>query len=407
MAVGALEHTVVGPWDGWADPPEEVAVADELLAYRDRFPTLGRGPYFAAHTLGPMPDTVPDALARFAAEWATDGVVAWTGWLEQIRATAALLEGLFGAPPGSIALGPNVSVLTGQVLSCLDWSGERSRLVTTDLEFPTCDYLYRAQETLGAKVEAVPSRDLTVDLDRLLEAIDEHTALVAVTHVAFRSSALLDAAAVAARAHEVGALVLLDTYQSAGTVPIDVRALGVDLLVGGSVKWLLGGPGTGYLYARPEVAAGLAPRLVGWFGHQAPFAFEPSPIAFAAGAGRFVTGTPNVAAHVMAAEGYRIVAEAGVDAIRAKSRRQVARLLDGFQAQGAQVRGPADPRRRGGSVVVDFDGAEQVTAELIARGYTCDYRPGAGLRLGPHLYTTDDECDAVVAEVAALRRARA
>jgi kynureninase len=380
---------------------------DELLAYRDRFPTLARGPYFAAHTLGPMPEGVPDALARFAAEWADEGVVAWTGWLEQIRATAALLEGLFGAPAGSVALGPNVSVLAGQVLSCFDWSGGRSRLVTTDLEFPTCDYLYRAQETLGAKVEAVPSRDLTVDLERLLEAIDPQTALVAVTHVAFRSSALLDAAAVVARAHEVGALVMLDTYQSAGTVPIDVEALGVDLMVGGSVKWLLGGPGTGYLYARPEVAATLAPRLVGWFGHQAPFAFEPSPIAFAAGAGRFVTGTPNVAAHVMAAEGYRIVAEAGVEAIRAKSQRQVARLIDGFQAQGAQVRGPADPARRGGSVVVDFDGAEQVTAALIARGYTCDYRPGAGLRLGPHLYTTDDECDAVVAEVAALRRSRA
>jgi len=297
-----------------------------------------------------------------------------------------------------------VSVLAGQVLSCFDWSGERSRLVTTDLEFPTCDYLYRAQETLGAKVEAVPSRDLTVDTGRLLEAIDHQTALVAVTHVAFRSSALLDAAAVVARAHEVGALVMLDTYQSAGTVPIDVGALGVDLLVGGSVKWLLGGPGTGYLYARPEVATTLAPRLVGWFGHQAPFAFEPGPITLAAGAGRFVTGTPNVAAHVMAAEGYRIVAEAGVDAIRAKSRRQVARLLEGFQAQGAVVRGPTDLDRRGGSVVVDFDGAERVTAALIARGYTCDYRPGAGLRLGPHLYTTDDECDAVVAEVAALRR---
>jgi kynureninase len=380
---------------------------DELLAYRDRFPTLARGPYFAAHTLGPMPAGAPGALARFAAEWAANGVVAWTGWLEQIRATAALLEGLFRAPAGSVALGPNVSVLAGQVLSCFDWSGQRSRLVTTDLEFPTCDYLYRAQETLGAKVEAVPSRDLTVDTGRLLEAIDPQTALVAVTHVAFRSSALLDAAAVVERAHEVGALVLLDTYQSAGTVPIDVDALGVDLMVGGSVKWLLGGPGTGYLYARPEVAETLAPRLVGWFGHQAPFAFEPSPIALAAGAGRFVTGTPNVAAHVMAAEGYRIVAEAGVDAIRAKSQRQVTRLLDGFQAQGAQVRGPADPARRGGSVVVDFDGAEQVTAALIARGYTCDYRPGAGLRLGPHLYTTDDECDAVVAEVAALRRSLA
>jgi kynureninase len=379
-------------------------VADELLAYRRRFPTLERGPYFAAHTLGPMPDTAPAALARFTAEWADQGVVAWYGWMDQLRAVAGLLEGLIGAPAGSVALGPNVSVLAGQVLSCFDWTGERDRLVTTDLEFPTCDYLYRATETLGAKVEVVPSRDFAVDTERLLEAIDERTALVAVTHVAFRSSALLEAAAVAARAHEVGALVLLDTYQSAGTVPIDVEALGVDLLVGGSVKWLLGGPGTGYLYARPEVAGALAPRLVGWFGHEAPFAFRPSPIAFASGAGRFVTGTPNVAAHVMAAEGYRIVAEAGVEAIRAKSRRQVARLLDGFAAQGAVVRGPADPARRGGSVVVDFDGAEQATEALIDRGYTCDYRPGAGLRLGPHLYTTDDECDAVVAEVASIRR---
>jgi kynureninase len=378
-------------------------VADALLAYRERFPTLARGPYFAAHTLGPMPDTVPAALASFARDWASEGVVAWPGWLERIRATAAVLEGLFNAPAGSVVLGPNVSVLAGQVLSCFDWSGPRSRLVTTDLEFPTCDYLYRAQETLGAKLEVVPSRNLTVELDRLLEAIDTQTALVAVTHVAFRSSALLDAAAVAARAHQVGALVLLDTYQSAGTVPVDVAALDVDLVVGGSVKWLLGGPGTGYLYAKPEVAAGLAPRVLGWFGHQAPFAFQPSPIAFAAGAGRFATGTPNVAAHLMAAEGYRIVAEAGVEAIRAKSQRQVARLLDGFQAQGAQVRGPTDPAWRGGSVVVDFPGAEQATAELIRRGYTCDYRPGAGLRLGPHLYTSDDECDAVVAEVAAIR----
>jgi kynureninase len=381
-------------------------VPDELLAYRDRFPTLRRGPYFAAHTLGPMPDTVPGALARFAAEWAAEGVVAWQGWLEQIRSTAALLEGLFGAPAGSVALGPNVSVLAGQVLSCFDWSGPRSRLVTTDLEFSTCDYLYRAQEAVGAKVDVVPSRDLTVDLDRLLEAIDEQTALVAVTHVAFRSSALLDAAAVAARAHQVGALLLLDTYQSAGTVPLDVGALDVDLAVGGSVKWLLGGPGTGYLYAKPEAAAGLAPRMLGWFGHQTPFTFRPSPIAYAAGAGRFVTGTPNVPAHAMAAEGYRVVAEAGVDAIRAKSQRQVAGMLDGFLAQGAVVRGPLDVRRRGGSVVVDFEGAERATAELIRRGYTCDYRPGAGLRLGPHLYTTDDECDAVVAEVAAIRAGR-
>jgi kynureninase len=381
-------------------------VTDQLLAWRDRFPTLARGPYFAAHTLGPMPDSVPDALAGFAAEWAEQGVLAWYGWMERLRAVAAQLEALLGAAPGSVALGPNVSVLAGQVLTCLDWAGPRDRLVTTDLEFPTCDYLYRAQETVGAKVEVVPSRDLTVDEQRLVEAIDERTALVAVTHVAFRSAALLDVAPVVERAHQVGALVLLDTYQSAGTVPVDLTALGVDLAVGGSVKWLLGGPGTGYLYARPGVAERLAPRLVGWFGHETPFAFEPAPIRLAAGAGRFVTGTPNVAAHVMAAEGYRIVAQAGVEAVRAKSQRQTARLADGFRGQGAVLRGPADVRRRGGSVVVDFEGAARATDELIARGFTCDYRPGAGLRLGPHFYTTDEECDAVLAEVAAIRAGR-
>jgi kynureninase len=378
-------------------------MADELLAWRDRFPTLARGPYFAAHTLGPMPDSAPAALARFAEEWAEQGVVAWYGWMEQLQAVAALLEGLLGAPAGTVALGPNVSVLAGQALSCLDWDGPRNRLVTTDLEFTTCDYLYRAQETLGAKVEVVPSHNLTVDEQRLVEAIDERTALVAVTHVAFRSSALLDVAPVVERARRVGALVLLDTYQSAGTVPVDLDALGVDLAVGGSVKWLLGGPGTGYIYARPGVAERLSPRLVGWFGHENPFTFEPAPIRFAAGAARFATGTPNVAAHVMAAAGYRILAEVGVAAIRAKSLRQTARLLDGFLAQGAVVRGPADVHRRGGSVVVDFEGAARTTEELIERGYTCDYRPGAGLRLGPHLYTSDEEIDAAVAEVAAIR----
>jgi kynureninase len=353
-----------------------------------------------------MPDTVPAALDRYTRAWAEQGVVAWEGWIAELRQVAGLLEGLFGAPAGSVALGPNVSLLATQVLSCLDWSGGRDRLVTTDLEFPTCDYLYRAQASLGATVQVVPSRNLTVDLERLLAAIDRRTRLVAVTHVAFRSAALLDAAAVAERAHQVGALVLLDAYQSAGTVPLDLPALGVDLAVGGSVKWLLGGPGTGWLYARPEVAERLAPRATGWFGHAQPFAFEPGPIRYAPGAGRFVTGTPNVPAHLAAAEGYKLIAAAGVDAIRAKSLRQTARLVEGFLAQGAVVRGPLEAAGRGGSVVVDFDGAEPATAELIRRGYTCDYRPGAGVRLGPHLYTTDEECDAVVAEVAAIRAGR-
>ena len=376
-------------------------MADALLAYRDRFPTLRRGPYFAAHHWGrcrtaprpPWPGSRPSG---------PHGVVAWCGWLEQLRATAGLLEGLFGAPAGSVALGPNVSVLAGQGAVVPRLVGRAQPAGHHRPRVPHLRVPVPGPGDARGQGRAVPTReDLSVDLDRLLEAIDTQTALVAVTHVAFRSSALLDAAAVAARAHEVGALVLLDTYQSAGTVPIDVAALDVDLMVGGSVKWLLGGPGTGYLYAKPEVAATLAPWLVGWFGHEDPFAFRPSPIAYAPGPAASSPAPPT-----SPPTSWRPRATSSSPRPGSRPSGQVpppgGRPAGGPGPGGGRPRPgrPGPPgRQRGGRLRRRRAGHRRADRPRLHLRLP----PGGGLRLGPHLYTTDDECDAVVAEVAALR----
>ena len=386
----------------------------DVARVRGLFPGLADG---YAHLDGAAGTLLPESVAHAISTAVRlpiaplGGVFTASGRAEVLTtAPRSAVADLVGGLPSGVVLGPSMTTLTWHFARALarTWRpGDEVVVSRLDHDANVRPWVELAERT-GATVRWAEVDIETGELPawQYDDLLNRRTRLVALTAASNAIGTRPDVPAITARAHEVGALVLLDTYQSAGTVPIDVDALGVDLMVGGSVKWLLGGPGTGYLYARQEVAAGLAPRLVGWFGHEAPFAFRPSPIAFAAGAGRFVTGTPNVAAHLMAAEGYRLIAEAGVDAIRAKSRRQVARLLEGFLAQGAVVRGPADPAARGGSVVVDFDGAEQATAELIARGFTCDYRPGAGLRLGPHLYTGDDECDAVVAEVAGIRAGR-
>ena len=373
-------------------------MADELLAYRDRFPTLRRGPYLAAHTLGPMPDTAPDALAGSRPSGRSRGWSPGTaGWSS--CGPRPCWRGC-STPPGSVALGPNVSVLAGQVLSCFDWSGRRSRLVTTDLEFPTCDYLYRAQETLGAKVEVVPSRDLAVDTGRLLEAIDTQTALVAVTHVAFAPRPCWTRPPWPPAPTRWGRWSCWTPTSRPGpspsTSPARRRPAGRRLgqVAAGRPRHRLpvrpprGG-------RRPGPVAG---RLV---RPRAAVRLRPSPIALAGGAGRFVTGTPNVAAHAMAAEGYRLVAEAGVGP---SGPSPAARWPGCWTASRPRARSSADPPTRPGGA------AAWSSTSTAPSGHRADrprlhlrLPPGTGLRLGPHLYTTDDECDAVVAEVASIR----
>lgn len=376
----------------------------DLLELRREFPILAHTTYLISNSLGAMPRAVHDEVAAFARAWDERGVRAWAeGWWEMSAETGDLLAPLLGVGTGQIAMHQNVAVAAGVFLSCLDYPPERNRIVYTALNFPNVMYLCEGERRKGAEIVVVPSDDgIGVPTERLLAAIDERTRLVPVSHVLFRSAWVQDAAAIARRCREVGALLLLDVYQSAGALPIRLAEWGVDAAVGGSVKWLCGGPGAGFLWVDPDLAGRLTPALTGWQADEEPFAFRPGPIHPAASPWRFLTGTPNVPALHSCRPGYRIVAGLGAERIRARSLALTTRLMDAAEAAGFEVRTPRDPQRRGGTVSVWHPAAERLCRELIAREILCDYRPQAGIRLAPHFYTTEEECDHAIGTLARL-----
>ena len=283
--------------------------ADSLAAWREEFPTVEDCTYLVSHSLGAMPKRTAANLQDYADTWSRRGVRAWNeGWWELGRNTSDLLAPVLGVAPGTITMHQNVTVAMGIIASCFRYDGPRRKIVLTELEFPTNMYLFEGFARYGAEIVYVPSSNrISNDLDRLLAAIDERTVLVPLSYVLFRSSCIQDARAVIEKAHAVGAHVILDVYQAAGTVPLDVESLGASFAVGGSVKWLCGGPGAGYLYVRPDLARTLEPGLVGWAAHAEPFAFATGPVAYADGAERFQSGTPNIPALYAARAGYEIV----------------------------------------------------------------------------------------------------
>jgi kynureninase len=365
-------------------------VAD-LLDYRERFPILAETTYLINHSLGAMPAAAEERVLRYAHDWKTRGIRAWSeGWWDLPLTVGDQIGRLIGAPPGSVSMHQNVTIAEAVVLSCFDVQGPRRRIVYEEGNFPSVRYLYQAQRGLDVVVAA--------DDDGVVEAIDDRTLLVPVTHVLYKTGEIQDVEAIVERAHEHGALVVLDAYQSVGTVPLDVTALGVDFAVGGSVKWLCGGPGAGWLYVRPDLAPTLEPALTGWQAHKRPFDFEPEQ-DYADGAGRFLTGTPNVPALYAATAGYDVIEEIGVARIRERSVEQTSLLDELLNQAGFLVGSPRDPARRGGTVVVRTPSFERVDEELAARGILCDYRPDVGLRLGPHFFNTDDELRYAVEQI--------
>lgn len=387
-------------------------MADELLEWRREFPILEKCAYLISHSLGAMPRAVAARMQDYAEMWATRGVRAWAeGWWEMPLTIGDEVGRIIGAEPGTVAMHQNVSVCQSLILSCFDTTPDtrRNKIVYTELEFPSVMYVYEAHARDGRfRIEKVKSDDgITAPLERTLEAIDEETLLVPLSHVLFKSASLQDAQRITARAHEVGALVVLDTYQSAGTVPFSVKELDVDFCAGGSVKWLCGGPGAGYLYVAPRLRASLEPKVTGWMAHAAPFAFEDGPIRYAEDAARFLHGSPAIPALYAAESGYRIINEIGVERIRAKSVRQTQRLIELAEEAGFEVTSPRDPAQRGGTITIAAPHAPAVTRELIRREIIVDYRPGAGVRVSPHFYTKDEELEHVVREMRRIVDTRA
>ena len=372
---------------------------DPLLAFRPEFPILERTTYLVSNSLGAMPRTVADQLAQYVDDWSELGVRAWAqGWWEMPVRVGNEIAPLIGASDGEVVMLPNVTMAQATVLSSVDYSAPRNRIVMTELDFPSVRYVYDGlARRLGAELVVIPrsSDGLGVDLQQVLEAIDARTRLVAISHVLFRSAYVMDVAAVCRKAREVGALVSLDSFHAVGVIPVDVRAIGCHFLTGGVLKWLCGGPGGCFLYVSPEVGQQLAPALTGWQAHSRPFAFEPE-MEFASDAFRWLGGTPVIPALYAAAEGPRILRRAGVDAIREKSVRQTTRLIELADARGYRVNAPRDPARRGGTVAVDVPHAFEVSQFLLARDILVDYRPGAGIRIAPHFYTADSELDAAM-----------
>src|SRR6266545_4777087 len=368
----------------------------ELVAYRERFPMLAETTYLISHSLGPMPAEAENRVADYARTWRTRGIRAWEeGWWELPLTVGDQVGGLIGAPPGSTVMHQNVTIAEAVVLSCFALDGERRRIVYEEGNFPSVRYLMQAQRARGAEIVVCP------DEEAIVEAIDERTLLVPISHVLFRTGQIQDVEPIIARAHEVGAHVVLDAYQSVGTVPLDVTELGVDFAVGGSVKWLCGGPGAGWLYVRPDLVGRLEPALTGWQAHARPFAFEPE-LEYAEGIARFLTGTPNVPALYAATPGFDLIEEIGVERIRANSMRQTELFMELLDEAGFDVVSPREPERRGGSVVVRVPDFEAVHAELDARDILCDFRPDAGIRLGPHYFNADEDILRALDEIAGI-----
>ncbi len=385
-------------------------MTDELLKWRGEFPILEKTVYLISHSLGAMPRAVFDEMHEYAEMWATRGVRAWAeGWWEMPVTVGDEVGRIIGAPPRSVVMHQNVSICQSLILSCFDPQPPRNKIVYSELNFPSVMYVYEAHAREGRlRIEMVKSDDgITVPVERLLEAIDEETLLVPISHVLFKSAFLQDVRAITERAHEVGALVVLDTYQSAGTVPFSVRDLNVDFTVGGSVKWLCGGPGAGYLYVRPDLHTKLEPKTTGWMAHASPFAFEGGPIQYANDITRFLHGSPGIPSLYAARSGYRIINEIGVEAIRAKSVRQTTRLIEMAEEAGFRVTSPKDASRRGGTVTINTEHAAALTKELIRREFIVDYRPGAGVRISPHFYTKDEELDLIIREMRKIVDTRA
>ena len=379
----------------------------ELLSYREQFPILSQSVYLINHSLGAMPMAARTRMLEYADTWATRGVRAWgEGWWEMPITVGNKIASIIGAQSGSVTMHQNVSIAQAIIISCFDLHrSKRKKNVYEALNFPSVMHVYDAYaKEAGTEIVRVASEDgITIDTQKMIDAIDEQTLLVPISHVLFRSAYLQDVKPIIEKAHAVGAMVVLDAYQSAGTVPMNVKELDVDFATGGSVKWLCGGPGAGWLYVNPKLSHKLEPKITGWAAHKSPFAFEPE-LEYAEDASRFLQGTPAIPALYAASAGYDLINEIGVERIREQSIRQTSWLIERALEMGWKINSPMDAKQRGGSVIIDFPHAQEIVQELEKRNFIVDFRPNAGIRIGPHFFNTDGEMAALIEEILNIQR---
>ena len=377
-----------------------------LHRYRTEFPTLASGIHLLSHSLGPVPRAARESVLQYIDAWEHHtSEDAWaTSWWELSRRVGDRIARILGGQPGSVQIEPNATLALATAASCFDFkSAPRNKVVTTELDFPSMEYFWEGQRQIGARVEVVPSSDgISVSLERILDAIDDETRLVALAHTSYCSSYRVDVRPIVERAHAKGALVLLDVYQSAGVVQLQAADWNVDFLIGGTIKWLCGGPSCGYLYVRPDLHRDLRPRLTGWVAHDAPFEFAHAPMRYARSVRRFAQGTPSIPALYSAIPGLEIVEAVGIPNIAAESERRTQLLIDFASERGWTINTPREKHQRGGSVMIGVDDAKAMVERLAERKVYVDWRPGAGLRVSPHFFNTDEEVEEALNTLAEL-----
>ncbi|MFO7942030.1 MAG: aminotransferase class V-fold PLP-dependent enzyme [Bacillota bacterium] len=360
-----------------------------LASYRNEFPILEKKLYLNSCSLGAVPSRGLKALASFGDDWADQGTVAWEKWMRKARLLRVRLADLLGVSPRTICLMPNVSAALAVVGSCLEFD-ERKKVVSSELEFPTV--LYQWQTRRESALDLAESPDgISIPAEQYDPLIDSDTELVALSHVLYGTGAIQEVAALTEMAHERGASVLLDTYHSAGIIPVDLADLGVDFAVGGILKWLCGGPGLAFLYVREDLIEEMSPRGVGWFAHSEQFSFDVD-FRPASDATKFSFGTPAVAPIYTGLAALEIIGEVGIGAIREKNVALVERLIEGADHLGLQLHAPRDYRRRGGTVFFAVERPSDVLARLVEAEVVVDVR-GGKVRVSPHFYNTGREID--------------
>jgi kynureninase len=364
----------------------------DLLAWRDEFPAVRDSVFLGAHTLAPLSRRARAAIVRFLDLWQTKAS-AERVWFEDIipemRRLEALYAGVIGADADEVALTPSVSTGLSSLASCIEF-GDRNEIVLSRREFPTDCHVWLAQERRGATVVWVDGNDERA----YIEALSPRTAVVSASRVSYLDGAVMDAAALASASREAGAFCVIDDYHGSGVVPLDVHAVGAEALVGGALKYLLGGPGIAFVYLRRDVAPTMHPTITGWFSQRDFFAFDNSAVDWPDNAQRLALGTPSPAAVFAAAAGLEIITEVGVDRIRARTLELTAYTIARTEAEGYRVRTPHEPARRGALVAFEVPESKKVLEELLDAGVIVDERHGA-LRICPHFYTSEDDLDAL------------
>jgi len=383
----------------------------DLKTLRSEFPVLEKCVYLISNSLGAVPKKSRENLLAFYSLWAEEGVSAWKKeWWDMSRKAGNQIAALLNAGEDEIAMMPNATHCHWVALSTMFKSEERKRnkVVITDQDFPSSMYAVRnISSHMGWEVDKVECGKSTfLDVEEVLERIDDRTLFVATSHVYFKSAQIQDIAAIATKARSVGALTLIDGYHAPGCYPVDLKDLSVDFYVGGCLKWLCGGPGTAFLYVRPELALTLEPVLTGWFAHRSPFTFSEE-MEFTSGSFKFMSGTPPIPCLYTALAGLEAIDDVGIEQIRQKSIFQTELIIRRAKERNYLLFTPEKSSVRGGAVSVNLPHAFQVKQALEEKRIKVDFRKGNAsepdvIRIGPHFYTKDEEIEALFDEIDAL-----